>query len=180
MSGPRPVLAPSNEPVHEYVTSLRPITWREPKSSYDVGTDRYRGVCHVALAEEGFNIPGTVLFGTDSFWEGVDVAGESLSVLVITRLPFNVPTDPIFVARSELFGNPFNEYAVPKAILKFKQGFGRLIRTRSDRGVVVILDSRVHTKSYGAAFLSSLPRCTVKAGPARRVAEEAAAWLGRG
>ena len=124
--------------------------------------------------------PRTVLLGTASFWEGVDVAGDSLSVLVITRLPFNVPTDPIFVARSELFDNAFNEYAVPKAILKFKQGFGRLIRTRSDRGVVVILDSRVRSKSYGAAFLSSLPNCTVKTGPARRVAEEAVAWLGRG
>jgi Rad3-related DNA helicase len=122
----------------------------------------------------------TVLLGTASFWEGVDVAGDSLSVLVIARLPFNVPTDPIFVARSELFDNAFNEYAVPKAILKFKQGFGRLIRTKSDRGVVVILDSRVRTKSYGSAFLSSLPHCTVKTGPARRVAEEATAWLGRG
>ena len=122
----------------------------------------------------------TVLLGTASFWEGVDVAGDSLSVLVITRLPFNVPTDPIFAARSELFGNAFNEYAVPKAILKFKQGFGRLIRTKSDRGVVVILDSRVRTKSYGAAFLSSLPHCTVKTGPAHRLAEKTAAWLGKG
>jgi Rad3-related DNA helicase len=122
----------------------------------------------------------TVLLGTSSFWEGVDIAGDSLSVLVIARLPFSVPTDPVFVSRSELFTDPFNEYAVPQAALKFKQGFGRLIRSKSDRGVVVILDSRVKTKKYGGRFLLSLPQCTVKSGHAGRLPEEIKAWLDRG
>ena len=121
-----------------------------------------------------------MLLGTSSFWEGVDIAGDSLSVLVIARLPFSVPTDPVFVSRSELFNDPFNEYAVPQAALKFKQGFGRLIRSKSDRGVVVILDSRVRSKKYGGVFLSSLPQCTVKAGHAGRLPEEIKAWLDRG
>ena len=122
----------------------------------------------------------TVLLGTSSFWEGIDIAGDSLSVLVIARLPFSVPTDPVFVSRSELFTDPFNEYAVPQAALKFKQGFGRLIRSKSDRGVVVILDSRIRSKKYGGVFLSSLPQCTVKAGHADRLPDEIKAWLDRG
>ncbi|MFA5054728.1 MAG: helicase C-terminal domain-containing protein [Dehalococcoidia bacterium] len=119
----------------------------------------------------------TMLLGTSSFWEGVDIAGDSLSVLAIARLPFSVPTDPVFVSRSELFSDPFNEYAVPQAALKFKQGFGRLIRSKSDRGVVVILDSRVRSKKYGGVFLSSLPQCTVKSGHAERLAGEIRDWL---
>jgi DNA polymerase-3 subunit epsilon/ATP-dependent DNA helicase DinG len=122
----------------------------------------------------------TVLLGTSSFWEGVDIAGDSLSVLVIAKLPFSVPTDPVFVSRSELFNDQFNEYAVPQAALKFKQGFGRLIRSKSDRGVVVILDSRIRSKKYGDVFLSSLPLCTFKAGHAGRLPEEITAWLDRG
>ena len=98
-----------------------------------------------------------VLMGTRSFWEGVDVVGEALSCLVIARLPFAVPTDPVFAARSEQFDEPFSEYMVPDAILRLRQGFGRLIRTRTDRGVVVILDRRVLSKGYGAEFLNSLP-----------------------
>ncbi|MEA1958494.1 MAG: helicase C-terminal domain-containing protein [Chloroflexota bacterium] len=124
--------------------------------------------------------PRTVILGTASFWEGVDVPGEALSVLAITRLPFNVPTDPVFVSRSELFNDPFNEYAVPQAVLKFKQGFGRLIRSKSDRGAVVLLDSRIRSKNYGSAFISSLPQCTVKSGPSRRIFEEVREWLDRG
>ena len=123
--------------------------------------------------------PRAVLMGTASFWEGIDVVGEALSVLVIARLPFSVPTDPVFVARSELFDNPFNEYALPQAVLRFKQGFGRLIRARSDRGAIVVLDRRIKSKYYGAAFLRSLPLCAVKSGPARQLPGEVAAWLGR-
>jgi len=104
---------------------------------------------------------GAVLFGTDSFWEGVDVQGEALQLVVITRLPFRVPTDPVLEARAEQIaargGDPFRDYTVPQAVLKFKQGFGRLIRSREDRGAVVILDRRVLSKSYGASFLRSLP-----------------------
>ncbi len=122
--------------------------------------------------------PDTIVFGTSAMWEGVDVVGKALSVLVITRLPFAVPTDPIFSARSELYDDPFNEYMVPRAVLRFKQGFGRLIRSWSDRGVVVILDRRVQSKSYGRVFLDSLPKCTVKRGALRQMPQEVANWLG--
>ena len=101
--------------------------------------------------------PQSVLLGTASFWEGVDLAGESLKVLLVARLPFNVPTEPIFQARSELYENSFNEYAVPEAVLRTRQGFGRLIRTKTDRGVVAILDRRLLSRGYGKAFLRSLP-----------------------
>ncbi len=101
--------------------------------------------------------PSSVILGTSSFWEGVDLAGDVLSVLLVARLPFSVPTDPVFEARSELFESSFKEYAVPQAILRLRQGFGRLIRTKTDRGVVVILDRRVVSRSYGKAFLNSLP-----------------------
>jgi Rad3-related DNA helicase len=122
--------------------------------------------------------PRAVLLGTSSFWEGVDVVGDALSCLVIARLPFTVPTDPVFAARSEQFADPFREYAVPQAILRFRQGFGRLIRSRDDRGVAVILDRRVVTKAYGRAFLKSLPDCTVRTGSARDLPAAARAWLG--
>jgi DNA polymerase-3 subunit epsilon/ATP-dependent DNA helicase DinG len=119
-----------------------------------------------------------VLLGTKSFWEGVDVPGEALQVVVITKLPFDVPTDPLIAARSETYEDPFNEYYLPEAILKFRQGFGRLIRTQSDRGVVVILDKRVMTKQYGRLFLESLPQCTFRQGPLANLPREAGKWLG--
>ncbi|MES2706760.1 MAG: helicase C-terminal domain-containing protein [Verrucomicrobiota bacterium] len=103
----------------------------------------------------------SVLFGTESFWTGVDVPGEALSNVIITRLPFAVPDHPLTAARLEYIedrgGNPFSEYSVPEAVLKLRQGIGRLIRTRKDRGIAVILDPRVLTKSYGRIFLDSLP-----------------------
>ncbi len=105
----------------------------------------------------------SVIFGVDSFWQGVDVPGEALSNVIITRLPFSVPSHPLLEARLEEIrrrgGNPFRDYQVPEAVIKLKQGFGRLIRTRSDRGIVVILDPRVLTKPYGRIFLNSLPDC---------------------
>ncbi len=105
----------------------------------------------------------SVIFGVDSFWQGVDVPGETLSNVIITRLPFAVPTHPLLEARLEDIrrrgGNPFVEYQVPEAVIKLKQGFGRLIRSRTDRGIVVILDPRVLTKPYGRTFLGSLPEC---------------------
>jgi DNA polymerase-3 subunit epsilon/ATP-dependent DNA helicase DinG len=119
-----------------------------------------------------------VLLGTKSFWEGVDVPGEALQVVVITKLPFDVPTDPLIAARSETYEDPFNEYYLPEAILKFRQGFGRLIRTQSDRGVVVILDKRVMTKQYGRLFMESLPQCTVRQGPLANLPKLAGQWLG--
>lgn len=117
------------------------------------------------------------VLGTSSFWEGVDVAGEALSLLVITRLPFSVPTDPVFAARSEAFDDAFAGYAVPQAVLRFKQGFGRLIRSSSDRGVCAVLDRRILTKRYGATFLQSLPECTVEVGSAHELPRAAREWL---
>lgn len=118
-----------------------------------------------------------VLLGTRSFWEGVDVPGDALSVLAIVKLPFDVPTDPIVAARAETFEDPFNQYSLPEAILRFRQGFGRLIRTQQDRGVVAILDKRILSKRYGQAFLDSLPACTVKAGPLSNLPRAATQWL---
>ena len=107
------------------------------------------------------NEPRSLLLGTASFWEGVDLPGDSLQVLLLTRLPFNVPTEPVFEARSEQYGEQsFNEYALPEAALRLRQGFGRLIRTRTDRGVVVMLDRRVVSRRYGQVFLDSLPDVT--------------------
>ncbi len=104
-----------------------------------------------------------VLFGTDSFWQGVDVAGEALSNVIIVRLPFAVPDTPLLAGRldkiKEEGGNPFAEYQLPLAIIKFKQGFGRLIRTKTDTGIVVILDPRILSKSYGRSFLAAIPKC---------------------
>jgi DNA polymerase-3 subunit epsilon/ATP-dependent DNA helicase DinG len=118
-----------------------------------------------------------VLLGTRSFWEGVDVPGEALSVLAIIKLPFDVPSDPIIAARSETFEDPFNQYSLPEAILRFRQGFGRLIRTQQDRGVVVILDKRLLSKSYRQAFIDSLPTCTLRQGPLSQLPRTAAQWL---
>jgi DNA polymerase-3 subunit epsilon/ATP-dependent DNA helicase DinG len=118
-----------------------------------------------------------VLFGTKAFWEGVDVPGEALSVLIIVKLPFDVPSDPIVAARSETFDDPFSEYSLPEAILRFRQGFGRLIRTQSDRGVVVIFDRRVMSKRYGRLFTDSLPTCTTKIGTVSELPQLAVKWL---
>ncbi len=121
--------------------------------------------------------PRTVLLGTASFWEGVDVVGEALSLLVIVRLPFAVPTDPIYQARSALYDEPFEQYAVPNAILRFRQGFGRLIRSKADRGVLMVLDRRLRARAYGDTFLRSLPRCTLRDLASREIAGAVEEWL---
>ncbi len=123
----------------------------------------------------------SVLFGTDSFWEGVDVQGESLIHVIIPRLPFKVPSEPVIEARVEAIerqgGNSFLEYTVPQAVIKFKQGFGRLIRTKRDYGAISILDRRVISKSYGQMFLSSLPDCQVVVGESQEVFQQVASFL---
>ncbi len=140
---------------------------------YQQGT----GTSRAQLLENFRTTPKSVLLGTRSFWEGVDVVGPALSVLVIARLPFSVPDDPIFAARSESFDNPFAEYAIPETILRFRQGFGRLIRTKTDRGIVVVLDKRLLTKSYGPMFLNSLPQCTTARASLAKLPDAARRWL---
>jgi ATP-dependent DNA helicase DinG len=120
-----------------------------------------KGAGKSRLLEEFKMTPNGVLFATASFWQGVDVKGEALSAVIIDKLPFQVPTDPLVAARSARIqregGNPFSEYQVPSAILRLKQGLGRLIRSTTDRGILAVLDNRISTKSYGRLFMDSLP-----------------------
>jgi ATP-dependent DNA helicase DinG len=119
-----------------------------------------------AMLDRFRETPKCVIVGTDSFWQGIDVAGEALSNVTIVKLPFAVPDRPTIEARIDLIrsrgGNPFMEYQLPEAVLKFRQGFGRLIRSHSDRGIVVVLDPRVVSKRYGQQFLDGLPGCKVQ------------------
>lgn len=140
--------------------------------------DQATGGSREALLDSFKGTEKAVLLGTRSFWQGVDIQGDDLSALVIAKLPFAVPSDPIFMARSEKYENAFNDYAVPDAILRFRQGFGRLIRTQSDRGIVTIFDSRVIKKRYGEQFLRSLPDCERQDGSLSNLASAAKTWLG--
>ena len=136
--------------------------YRELESD-DILTLRQGALPRTRLLEKFRKVDRSVLFATDSFWEGVDVPGNALRLVIISRLPFRVPTEPIIEARVEHMENQginsFIEYSVPVAVLKFKQGFGRLIRTRSDIGAVFVLDRRIISKFYGRYFLESLPDC---------------------
>ena len=113
------------------------------------------------LVEQFKAVPNAVLLGTASFWQGIDIPGDALQCVIIAKLPFAVPDDPIIEARMELLKNPFFEYQVPQATLLFRQGFGRLIRTKTDKGAVAVLDSRIMTKNYGKSFLKSIPKCRI-------------------
>ncbi len=130
-------------------------------TAFEQGKDLSR---HAMLEEFKADID-SVLFGTSSFWEGVDVQGEALSSVIVVRLPFSVPTHPVVEARIQDIeargGNSFMEYSLPEAIIRLKQGFGRLIRTQKDTGIVAILDPRIRTKFYGKWFLNSLPKCQI-------------------
>ena len=119
----------------------------------------------------------SVLLGTRAFWEGVDIPGQDLSVLVIAKLPFQVPSDPVVAARAETYQESFQEYMLPEAILSFRQGFGRLIRSKKDVGVIAVFDNRLLTKKYGSLFLSSLPDCTIQTGPISELPKAASRWL---
>ncbi|MBO0686800.1 MAG: hypothetical protein J2P45_26940, partial [Candidatus Dormibacteraeota bacterium] len=118
-----------------------------------------------------------LLLGTASLWEGIDVPGDRLSCVIIVRLPFPVPTEPVYAARAERLRDPFAQYALPLAVLRLKQGFGRLIRRRDDRGAVVLLDGRVLARRYGRAFLEALPPAGRLLGPVSEVGKRVEAWL---
>jgi ATP-dependent DNA helicase DinG len=124
------------------------------------------GMPALRMLREFRNEPRAILFGVDSFWSGVDVPGEALSSVIITRLPFVTPDQPLTEARLERIemegGRPFEQYSLPEAILKLRQGVGRLIRTKADTGTIVILDSRILNKPYGRAFLRALPECPIQ------------------
>lgn len=140
----------------------------------DVGRDQ--------LLQRFRESPSAVLFGTDSFWEGVSVAGDALRLVIIPRLPFRVPTEPVQQARHERIAaagqDPFRAYSLPQAVLRFRQGFGRLIRTQSDRGAVIVLDRRVIGRWYGQVFLASLPELDRAVGPSRAVLDRLRAFYG--
>ena len=123
------------------------------------------------------NAGKAVLMGTNSLWEGVDIPGIQLQLVIIARLPFDVPTDPIVAARSQLFGNPFMDFSVPNAVIRFRQGFGRLIRTAEDFGAVIVLDERISSRGYGRKFIESLPNCTRVSPRLEELDIDVRAWL---
>jgi DNA polymerase-3 subunit epsilon/ATP-dependent DNA helicase DinG len=141
--------------------------------------DQSDGSSHESLLQGFKSSDRAVLLGTKSFWQGVDIPGDPLSALIIVRLPFAVPSDPIFSARSETYTDSFQKYALQDAILKFRQGFGRLIRNRTDRGVVTVFDSRITKRSYGSHFLSSLPECEIMHGSLDSLPKIAKDWIDR-
>jgi ATP-dependent DNA helicase DinG len=159
--------------LRETSNAITPLLAKDDIIVYEQG----EGASPHALLESFRFAEKAILLGTRAFWEGVDIPGEALSVLVIVRLPFSVPSDPIVAARAEMFDDPFYEYQLPEAILRFRQGFGRLIRSQSDRGVVVVLDRRIKTKRYGQLFLNSLPTCTINDGTLANLPRAAARWL---
>jgi DNA polymerase III epsilon subunit family exonuclease len=165
-------------------TSMEQLTDAATRLRADLGPDgievlaQGRGAgSRRALVERFVSLPEAVLCGTNSFWEGLDLPGRALACVFIARLPFVPPGDPIFRARSERLQDPFLELALPEAVLRLKQGFGRLIRRATDRGAVVILDRRVSTRTYGGHFLESLPQCATYTGPAAEMPDAILEWV---
>ncbi len=122
--------------------------------------------------------PRTVLLGTSTFWEGIDVPGDALQCVIIAKLPFAVPTDPLVRARTAELRDPFGSYVLPEAVIRLRQGFGRLIRSGTDRGVVVIADSRLQTRDYARRFLEALPPANVAREPVSGVVARVAEFVG--
>jgi len=162
------VLFTSYKTLHDTYAAVGPLLEKEGILVLKQGQkDRY------SLLRTFVNDISSVLFATQSFWEGVDAPGETLSLVVIAKLPFRVPTDPIQSSRAAAIdargGNSFAEMSIPEAVILFKQGFGRLIRHSNDRGIVAVLDARITKKSYGKLFVSSLPRCKIETGDIRHI-----------
>ena len=152
---------------------LRPMLEPHGISVMAQGVDGSAPYLMSAFAEQ----PASVILGTSSFWEGVDMPTGLLKALVIARLPFQVPTDPIVQSRSGLYDDPFSQYSIPNAVLRFRQGIGRLIRNKEDRGTIVVLDSRISTHGYGRAFQDSMPPCTMTPCFTSNVGTLAERWL---
>ncbi len=169
------VLFTAHQQLREVTARLRTLMAQDAVSVLAQNLDGTRRQLLQQFRED----PRAILLGTSSFWEGIDVPGDALSCVVIVRLPFRVPTDPQQLARSAVLADPFAELVLPEAVLRLKQGFGRLIRRQTDRGAVVLLDHRVANRTYGRAFLDALPRAAVHLGRSEEVAPAIAQWLNR-
>mgnify|MGYP001073886260 CR=1 FL=1 len=150
---------------------------RAPLDRHGITVLQHGSASRRRLLREYRQTERAVLLGTRSFWEGVDLPGEELQCLLIVRLPFAVPSDPLVAARTADLENAFRDYTLPDAIIRFRQGFGRLIRRSTDKGIVVILDSRIWRKDYGSAFIESLPICTTRLAPLANLSDEINQWL---
>ena len=155
LQGRTMALFTSHSSLRAVAQRLRPLLEPHGIPVLAQGVDGSAPYIMAAFAEN----PGSIILGTSSFWEGVDMPSGLLKALVIARLPFQVPSDPIVQSRSRLFEDPFNQYSIPNAVLRFRQGLGRLIRNKDDRGTFVILDSRIASHGYGQAFRDSMPPC---------------------